>query len=81
MLYGVITDFWYQASQLRFHQKETESNKAKAKAEELKEFIRRFSSNASKARQATSRKKLLEKLTVEDMPVSSRKYPYRNNFV
>ncbi|MBW2466612.1 MAG: ABC-F family ATP-binding cassette domain-containing protein, partial [Deltaproteobacteria bacterium] len=46
------------------------------KAEELKEFIQRFSSNASKARQATSRKKLLEKLTVEDMPVSSRKYPY-----
>ena len=69
-------DFWYQASQLRFHQKETESSKAKAKAEELKEFIRRFSSNASKARQATSRKKLLEKLTVEDMPISSRKYPY-----
>ena len=69
-------DFWYQASQLRFHQKETESKKARAKAEELKEFIQRFSSNASKARQATSRKKLLEKLTVEDMPISSRKYPY-----
>jgi len=69
-------DFWYQASQLRFHQKETESKKAKAKAAELKEFIQRFSSNASKAKQATSRKKLLEKLTVEDMPVSSRKYPY-----
>jgi len=69
-------DFWYQASQLRFHQKETESKKAKAKAAELKEFIQRFSSNASKARQATSRKKLLEKLTVEDMPISSRKYPY-----
>ena len=69
-------DFWYQASKLRFHQKETESKKAKAKAEELKEFIARFSSNASKAKQATSRKKLLEKLTVEDMPISSRKYPY-----
>jgi len=69
-------DFWYQASQLRFHQKETESKKAKAKAEELKEFIRRFSSNASKAKQATSRKKLLDKLTLEDMPISSRKYPY-----
>lgn len=69
-------DFWYQASQLRFRQKETESKKAKAKAEELKEFIRRFSSNASKARQATSRKKLLDRLTVEDMPISSRKYPY-----
>ena len=69
-------DFWYQASQLRFHQKETESKKAKAKAAELKEFIQRFSSNASKARQATSRKKLLDKLTLEDMPISSRKYPY-----
>ena len=69
-------DFWYEASQLRFRQKETESKKAKAKAEELKEFIQRFSSNASKAKQATSRKKLLEKLTLEDMPISSRKYPY-----
>ena len=69
-------DFWYQASQLHFRQKETESNKAKAKAEDLKEFIRRFSSNASKAKQATSRKKLLEKLTLEDMPSSSRKYPF-----
>ncbi len=69
-------DFWYQASQLRFNQKETESKKAKAKAEELKEFIQRFSSNASKAKQATSRKKLLDKLTIEDMPISSRKYPY-----
>ncbi len=69
-------DFWYQASQLRFRQKETESKKARAKAEELKEFIQRFSSNASKAKQATSRKKLLEKLTIEDMPISSRKYPY-----
>ncbi|MFW8601089.1 ABC-F family ATP-binding cassette domain-containing protein [Desulfobacterota bacterium M19] len=69
-------DFWYQASNLRFHQKETESKKAKAKAEELKEFIRRFSSNASKAKQATSRKKLLEKLTIDEMPISSRKYPY-----
>jgi ATPase subunit of ABC transporter with duplicated ATPase domains len=80
--YGKITvyvgnyDFWYEASQLHFHQKETESKKAKAKAEELKEFIRRFSSNASKAKQATSRKKLLEKLTIEEMPCSSRKYPY-----
>lgn len=69
-------DFWYQASQLHFRQKETESKKVKAKAEELKEFIRRFSSNASKAKQATSRKKLLEKLTIDEMPNSSRKYPY-----
>ena len=69
-------DFWHQASQLHFRQQETKSKKAKAKAEELKAFIQRFSSNASKAKQATSRKKLLEKLTIEDMPVSSRKYPY-----
>lgn len=69
-------DFWHQASQLHFRQQETQSKKAKAKAEELKSFIQRFSSNASKAKQATSRKKLLEKLTIEDMPVSSRKYPY-----
>lgn len=69
-------DFWYEAGQLHLHQKKTEIKKAKAKAEQLKEFIQRFSSNASKAKQATSRKKLLEKLTIEDMPISSRKYPY-----
>ncbi len=69
-------DFWYQASKLHFNQKETEGKKAKAKAEELKEFIRRFSSNASKAKQATSRKKLLDKLTLDEMPSSSRKYPF-----
>ena len=69
-------DFWYQASQLQFRQKESEVKKSEAKAKELKEFIQRFSSNASKAKQATSRKKLLEKLTLEDMPVSSRKYPF-----
>jgi ATPase subunit of ABC transporter with duplicated ATPase domains len=69
-------DFWQQASELHFRQKESASKKAKAKEQELKAFIQRFSSNASKAKQATSRKKLLEKLTVEDMPVSSRKYPY-----
>jgi len=69
-------DFWYQASQLHLRQKQEESRKATDKADELKEFIRRFSSNASKAKQATSRKKLLEKLTLEDMPISSRKYPY-----
>jgi len=69
-------DFWYEASQLHFRQKETESKKARAKAEQLKEFIRRFSSNASKSKQATSRKKLLDKLTLENMPISSRKYPY-----
>ncbi len=69
-------DFWYQASQLALKQKQEENRKVTEKANELKEFIQRFSSNASKAKQATSRKKLLEKLTIEDMPVSSRKYPY-----
>lgn len=69
-------DFWYQASQLNLQQKENENRKVADKAAELKDFIRRFSSNASKAKQATSRKKLLEKLTIEDMPVSTRKYPH-----
>ncbi|RJX36246.1 MAG: ATP-binding cassette domain-containing protein [Desulfurivibrio sp.] len=69
-------DFWYQASQLNLKQKQDLNKKITAKANELKEFIQRFSSNASKARQATSRKKLLEKLTIEDMPVSSRRYPF-----
>jgi len=75
-VYAGNYDFWYQASQLNFRQKEAEGKKTRAKADELKEFIRRFSSNASKAKQATSRKKLLEKLTIENMPISSRKYPY-----
>ena len=69
-------DFWYQASQLALQQKQNENKKTAAKAKDLKDFIARFSSNASKAKQATSRKKLLEKLTLEDMPVSSRKYPF-----
>lgn len=69
-------DFWYQASQLALKQKQEENRKTTEKANELKEFIQRFSSNASKAKQATSRKRLLEKLTIEEMPVSSRKYPY-----
>jgi ATPase subunit of ABC transporter with duplicated ATPase domains len=69
-------DFWYQASQLTLKQKQNENRKVTEKANDLKEFIQRFSSNASKAKQATSRKKLLEKLTIEDMPVSSRKYPH-----
>ena len=69
-------DFWYQASQLVLQQKQNENKKATAKAKELKDFILRFSSNASKAKQATSRKKLLDKLTLEEMPTSSRKYPF-----
>ncbi len=69
-------DFWYQASQLFLKQKQDENRKTAAKAKELTEFIQRFSSNASKAKQATSRKKLLDKLTIDDMPASSRKYPF-----
>jgi ATPase subunit of ABC transporter with duplicated ATPase domains len=75
-LYVGNYDFWYQASQLTLKQKQDDNRKVTDKANELKEFIQRFSSNASKAKQATSRKRLLEKLTIEDMPVSSRKYPY-----
>jgi ATPase subunit of ABC transporter with duplicated ATPase domains len=69
-------DFWYQASQLTMQQKQQENKKTAAKVAELKEFIQRFSSNASKAKQATSRKKLLDKINIEEMPVSSRKYPW-----
>ena len=69
-------DFWYGASQLILKQKQNENRKAQEKADDLKQFIQRFSANASKSRQATSRKKLLEKLTIEDMPISSRKYPF-----
>ena len=69
-------DFWFHASQLALRQRQNENRKVSEKAAELKEFIQRFSSNASKAKQATSRKKLLDKLTLEDMPVSSRKYPH-----
>ena len=69
-------DFWCQASRLIQKQKQNENKKATEKAKELTAFIQRFSSNASKARQATSRKKRLDKLTLDDVPVSSRKYPW-----
>jgi len=65
-------DFWYQASQLAQQQRQDANKKAEAKAKDLKEFIQRFSSNASKARQATARKKLLDKLEIDDLPASSR---------
>jgi len=69
-------DFWCQASRLIQQQKQNENKKATDKAKDLTTFIQRFSSNASKAKQATSRKKLLEKLTLEDLPASSRRYPW-----
>ena len=69
-------DFWYQSSQLALKQSQEKKKRTEDKAEELKAFIARFSANASKSRQATSRKKQLEKLTLEDIKPSSRKYPF-----
>lgn len=69
-------DFWYQASQIAQQLRQDANKKSETKAKELKDFIARFSSNASKAKQATSRKKLLDKLEIEDLPSSSRKYPF-----
>ncbi len=77
-LYVGNYDFWYMASQLSARQRKDEKKRREDKINELKEFIQRFSSNASKARQATSRKKLVEKLTIDDMPTTSRKFPYVN---
>ena len=70
-------DFWYETSQLLARQAKDQNKKAEQRAKELKEFIARFSANASKSKQATSRKKELEKLTIEDLK-PSRKYPYVN---
>lgn len=67
--------FWYQSSQLALRQRADKNKKVEDKRKELQDFIRRFSANASKSKQATSRKKLLEKLTLEDIQPSNRKYP------
>ncbi|HSZ24872.1 MAG TPA: ATP-binding cassette domain-containing protein, partial [Cytophagaceae bacterium] len=67
--------FWYHSSQLALKQRTDANRKTEDKRSELQEFIRRFSANASKSKQATSRAKLLEKLTIEDIKPSSRKYP------
>lgn len=71
-------DFWYETQQLLSKQAKDANKKAETRAKELQEFISRFSANASKSRQATSRKKELEKLTLSDFKVSMRKYPYVN---
>lgn len=68
--------FWRESSQLAQDQQRQAKKKNEDKIKELEDFVRRFSANASKAKQATSRKKLIDKLTVEDLPVSSRKPPY-----
>jgi ATPase subunit of ABC transporter with duplicated ATPase domains len=69
-------DFWYQSSQLMSRMMADSNKKAEDKIAELKAFIARFSSNASKAKQATSRKKMLDKITLEDIRPSSRRYPF-----
>ncbi|MCH5290444.1 MAG: ATP-binding cassette domain-containing protein [Treponema sp.] len=80
--YGRITqftgnyDFWYQMSQIMQKQAKDEKKKREDKIAELKTFIQRFASNVSKAGQASSRKKVLEKLELEELPVTSRKFPY-----
>ncbi|MDR1277800.1 MAG: ATP-binding cassette domain-containing protein, partial [Treponema sp.] len=80
--YGKITpysgnyDFWYQMSQMLQRQARDQLKKREEKARELREFIQRFASNAAKSRQATSRKKVLEKLDLENVTVTSRKFPY-----
>ena len=70
--------FWSEASQLAARQRTEANRKIEDQRKELKEFIMRFANNASKSKQATSRKKILEKLTIEDIEPSSRKYPYIN---
>jgi len=75
-LYVGNYDFWYETSQLLLRQSKDTNKKLETRMQELQEFIRRFSANASKSRQATSRKKELEKITLDDIKPSSRKYPF-----
>ncbi|MBX2963225.1 MAG: ATP-binding cassette domain-containing protein [Cyclobacteriaceae bacterium] len=74
-LYTGNYTFWYQSSQLALSQRSAANKKAEDKRKELQEFIARFSANASKSRQATSRRKLLEKINVDDIQASNRRYP------
>ena len=75
-LYSGNYDFWYESSQLMIKQMKEANRKKEEKIKELQEFIQRFSANASKSKQATSRKRALEKIQLDDMRPSSRKYPY-----
>ena len=75
-LYSGNYDFWYESSQLMIKQMKDANRKKEEKIKELQEFIQRFSANASKSKQATSRKRALEKIQLDDMRPSSRKYPY-----
>ena len=74
-LFGGNYSFWYESSQLALRQAQNQKAKAEEKKKELEEFIRRFSANVAKSKQTTSRKKMIEKLNVEDIMPSSRKYP------
>ncbi len=74
-LYTGNYSFWYQSSQLALSQRSSANKKAEEKKKELQEFIARFSANASKSKQATSRRKLLDKINVDDIQPSTRKYP------
>ncbi|MFZ9002511.1 MAG: ABC-F family ATP-binding cassette domain-containing protein [Robiginitalea sp.] len=74
-LYSGNYTFWYESSQLAARQRAQQNRKAEEKAKELQEFIQRFSANVAKSKQATSRKKMLEKLRIEDIRPSSRRYP------
>lgn len=75
-IYAGNYDFWAAASELAMKQRKDQNRKNEEKAKELRSFIERFSSNAAKAKQATSRKKLLEKLTIEELPATSRRFPW-----
>jgi len=75
-LYGGNYSFWYESSQLAARQKADQNKKAEEKKKELEEFIRRFSANVAKSKQATARQKMIEKLNIEQIQPSSRKYPY-----
>ena len=75
-LYSGNYDFWYESSQLMIKQMKEANKKKEEKIKELQEFIQRFSANASKSKQATSRKRALEKIQLDEIRPSSRKYPY-----
>jgi ATPase subunit of ABC transporter with duplicated ATPase domains len=74
-IYSGNYTFWYESSQLALRQRSDQNKKSEDKIKELQEFIRRFSANASKSKQATSRKKALDKINIDDIKASSRKYP------
>ena len=75
-MYSGNYDFWYRINKILMQQQKDEKRRREEKAKDLKEFIQRFASNASKSKQATSRKKILEKLDLDSIVPSSRRFPY-----